>query len=92
MTQQHDSEISMLRAELEGLMKERANLLLTVGAAASFVANMDSSSLPESAFEAAELLAASLNHLEEDSLREALEMVNAYREGEGGEGEDGGGA
>jgi hypothetical protein len=83
---QHDEEISMLRAELEGLMKERANLLLTVGAAAAFVADMDSSSLPESAFEAAELLAASLNELDEDSLREALEIVGARREGGGGPG------
>jgi hypothetical protein len=67
-------------------MKERANLLLTVGAAAAFVADMDSSSLPESAFQAAELLAASLNELDEDSLREALEIVNARRESGGGPG------
>ena len=81
---QHEEEIAMLRAELEGLMKERANLLLTVGAAAAFVADMDSANLPESAFDAAELLAASLNQLDEDSLREALEIVNARREAAGG--------
>jgi hypothetical protein len=72
-----DEEIAMLRAELEGLMHERVNLLRTVGAAAVFVANMDSSSLPEAAFEAAEQLAASLNQLDEESLREALETVHA---------------
>ncbi len=77
---QHEQEIAMLRAELEGLMKERANLLLTVGAAAAFVADMDCSSLPESAFDAAELLAASLNDLDEDSLREALELASERRE------------
>jgi len=77
---QHEEEIAMLRAELEGLMQERASLLLTVGAAAAFVADMDSSSLPESVFDAAELLAASLNELDEDSLREALEIVRARRE------------
>jgi hypothetical protein len=82
---QHEEEIAMLRAELEGLMQERANLLLTVGAAAAFVADMDSSSLPEAAFEAAELLAASLNELDEDSLREALEIVSAKRDAAAGD-------
>jgi len=71
-----DEEIAMLRAELEGLMHERTNLLRTVGAAAVFVANMDSSSLPETAFEAAEQLAASLNQLDEECLREALDTVH----------------
>lgn len=81
---QHDEEISMLRAELEGLMKERANLLVTVGAAAAFVAVMDSGSLPESAFDAAELLATSLNELDEECLREALELIKERREDMGG--------
>lgn len=72
----HDDEIAMLRAELEGLMHERANLMRTVGAAAVFVANMDSSSLPESAFDAAEQLAASLNQLDEECLREALDTIH----------------
>jgi len=80
---QHDEEIAMLRAELEGLMKERGNLLLTVGAAAAFVADMDSGTLPDSAIEAAELLASSLNELDEDSLREALELVAARRDAAG---------
>ena len=73
---QQNEEIAMLRAELEGLMHERTHLLRTVGAAAVFVANMDSKSLPESAFEAAEMLAASLNQLDEECLKEALEAVH----------------
>jgi hypothetical protein len=82
---QHDEEIAMLRAELEGLMKERANLLLTVGAAAAFVADLDSGTLPDSAIDAAELLASSLNELDEDCLREALEIVATRREAAGDE-------
>jgi hypothetical protein len=76
MALQQDQEIAMLRAELEGLMHERANLMHTVGAAAVFVANMDSKNLPEEAFEAAEMLAASLNRLDEECLREALDSVH----------------
>jgi hypothetical protein len=85
---QHDEEIAMLRAELEGLMKERANLLLTVGAAAAFVADLDSGTLPDSAIDAAELLASSLNELDEDCLREALELVATRREAAGDESAD----
>jgi hypothetical protein len=85
---QHDEEIAMLRAELEGLMKERANLLLTVGAAAAFVADLDSGTLPDSAIDAAELLASSLNELDEDCLREALEIVATRREAAGDESAD----
>lgn len=83
MPQQQNEEIAMLRAEVEMLMGERAKLLHTAGAAAVFVANMDSSSLPEQAFEAAEMLAASLNGLDEDTLREALENVKAEAGGAG---------
>jgi hypothetical protein len=85
---QHDEEIAMLRAELEGLMKERGSLLLTVGAAAAFVADLDSGTLPDSAMEAAELLASSLNELDEDCLREALELVATHREAVGDESAD----
>ena len=85
---QHDEEIAMLRAELEGLMQERANLLLTVGAAAAFVADLDSGTLPDSAIDAAELLASSLNELDEDCLREALELVATRREAAGDESAD----
>ena len=76
-----DQEVAMLRSEVELMMSERKSLLRTAGAAAVFVANMDSSSLPVQAFEAAEMLAASLNGLEEDTLREALESVKAGSKG-----------
>ena len=72
-----DQDVAMLRGEVEMLMSERKSLLRTAGAAAVFVANMDSSSLPAQAFEAAEMLAGSLNGLEEDTLREALDAVKA---------------
>jgi hypothetical protein len=72
-----DREIAMLRAEVEMLMGERGRLLQTAGAAAVFVANMDTGTLPEQAFEAAEMLASSLNDLDEDTLQEALELVKA---------------
>lgn len=73
-------EVEMLRQEIEMLMSERQNLLRVTGAAAAFVANMDSKSLPEDTYEAAELLAEGLNALSEDTLREALEVVRAQSE------------
>ena len=72
-----EQEISMLRAEIEMLMGERQSLLKTTGAAAVFIANLDSGALPESAYEAAEMLSNSLNDLPEDTLRDALEKVKA---------------
>ena len=74
--EQHtQDEISMLRAELEILMSERQALLRTTGAAAVFVANLDSESLPETTYAVADILAHSLNELSEDTLRDALELV-----------------
>ena len=72
-----EQEISMLRAEIEILMKERQGLLRTSGAAAVFIANLDSSALPKNAYEAAEMLSNSLNDLSEETLRDALEKVKA---------------
>lgn len=72
-----EQEISMLRAEIEILMKERQSLLKTSGAAAVFIANLDSSTLPEDAYEAAEMLSNCLNDLSEETLRDALEKVKA---------------
>lgn len=74
--EQHtQDEISMLRAEIEILMTERQSLLRTTGAAAVFVANLDSESLPETTYAVADILAHSLNELSEDTLRDALELV-----------------
>jgi hypothetical protein len=72
-----EQEISMLRAEIEMLMKERQSLLKTTGAAAVFIANLDSGALPEDAYEAAEMLSNCLNDLSEDTLRDALDKVRA---------------
>jgi hypothetical protein len=73
--EQHAQEISMLRAEIEMLMSERHALLRATGAAAVFVANLDSESLPEDTYAVADILAHALNDLTEDTLRDALELV-----------------
>jgi len=74
-TDLHDDEVSMLRTELEMLMGEREGLLRTVGAAAVFVAHLDSSVLPEETYTSADVLAHALNALPEETLRDALEKV-----------------
>jgi len=65
----------MLRAEIEMLMTERASLLRSTGAAAMFVAKLESQTLPESAYEAAGILATTINRLPEETLRDAIELV-----------------
>lgn len=71
----HAQEIAMLRAEIEMMMSERQALLRATGAAAVFVANLDSESLPEDTYAVADILAHALNELTEDTLRDALEIV-----------------
>lgn len=70
-------EVSMLREEIEMLMNERARLLKVVGAAAVLVANTDPESLRDEAMDAAEMLSETLNALPEETLKDALESVNA---------------
>ncbi len=70
-------EVSMLRDEIEMLMRERDGLLRVSGAAAVFVAELDSEKLPAVTLEAAEMLAESLNELTEDTLQDALNAVKA---------------
>jgi hypothetical protein len=70
-------ETSLLRAEIELLMKERQSMLVVAGAAAGLIAELDSHDLPESAVEAAELLAEGINALPEETLQDALSAVNA---------------
>jgi len=72
---QREQEVAMLRAEIEMLMLEREHLLRTAGAAAMFVAKLDSQVLPESTYAAADILAGSLNNLAEETLRDAVDMV-----------------
>ena len=77
---QTQQEVSMLHNEVEMLMRERDSLLQVCGAAAVFVAEMDSAQLPEASLIAAEMLAESLNELSEDSLQDALNAVQAHIE------------
>jgi hypothetical protein len=72
-----DQELAMLRTELEMLMKERQTLLKIAGAAAVFVAELDPDQLPEGTWDAADILAESLNGVSEETLRDALEIVRA---------------
>lgn len=74
----------MLRAELEMLMKERQTLLKVAGAAAVFVAELNPDQLPEDTYDAADMLAESLNDVSEETLRDALEVVKAEIVPEGG--------
>lgn len=69
----------MLGKELDLLMTERAQLLRVAGAAAQFVALMESARLPESVATEAELLAESVNALREDTLRDALAAITRSR-------------
>jgi hypothetical protein len=67
----------MLSKEIELLMAERAHLLRVAGAAAQFVAVMESRNLPEKVATEAELLAESVNALPEDTLKDALVSITS---------------
>jgi hypothetical protein len=69
----------MLGKEIDLLMTERAGLLRVAGAAAQFVALMESQRLPASVATEAELLAESVNALPEDTLRDALAAITRSR-------------
>jgi hypothetical protein len=69
----------MLSKEIELLMAERSRLLRVAGAAAQFVAVMESRSLPEKVATEAELLAESVNALPEDTLKDALVSITTVR-------------
>lgn len=78
---QREEELAMLRAEIEMLIAEREHLLRTAGAAAMFVAKLDTHVLPESTYEAADILAGTINTLPEETLKDAVEIVrNTYGE------------
>ncbi|MGE5318919.1 MAG: hypothetical protein ACM3KD_01940 [Hyphomicrobiaceae bacterium] len=74
-----EDEIRLLRDEIEMLMNERRQLLQVTGAAAVFVANLDTDTLPDETgtIDAAEMLAEQLNGLSEETLKDALESVRA---------------
>jgi hypothetical protein len=74
-----EDEVRLLRDEIELLMNERRQLLQVTGAAAVFVAILDTESLPDETgtIDAAEMLAEQLNGLSEETLKDALESVRA---------------
>lgn len=65
----------MLSKEIEILMAERLRLLRVAGAAAQFVAVMESRKLPAAVATEAEILAESVNALPEDTLKDALQSI-----------------
>jgi hypothetical protein len=76
MTAMENTGAFMLSKEIELLMAERAKLLRVAGAAAQFVAVMESRSLPERVATEAEILAESVNALPEDTLKDALVSIS----------------
>lgn len=70
-------ENSMLRTELEILMKERDSLLVIAGISAGLIAELNSQDLPLRTVEAADLLATTINQLPEETLQDALSAVHA---------------
>ncbi len=78
MTEQmNKQELDMLREEMEILMIERTRLLQVAGAAAVLVANTDGRDMPVEAAEPARMLSELVSSLSEETLRDALESVNA---------------
>lgn len=76
----NEQEVAMLREEVEMLMQERTRLLKVVGAAAVLIANTDPKSVQIEAMDAAEMLSETLNALPEETLKDALESVQAEAE------------
>jgi hypothetical protein len=77
MTTMQNTSSFMLSEEIEMLMAERTRLLRVAGAAAQFVAVMESRSLPEKVATEAEILAESVNALPEDTLKDALVSISS---------------
>ena len=73
----NEQDIELLSKEIEMLMNERSTLLKVVGAAAVLIANTDAGNLPVSAVDAADMLSEMLNILPEETLKDALESVQA---------------
>ena len=76
MTAMQNTGSFMLTKEIELLMAERTKLLRVAGAAAQFVAVMESRALPEKVATEAEILAESVNALPEDTLKDALVSIS----------------
>jgi hypothetical protein len=74
-------EVELLSQEIELLMHERVSLLRITGMAAVLVSNTEADSLPPGAVNAAEVLSELLNALPEETLKDALESVDAHPDG-----------
>ncbi|MFA6920547.1 MAG: hypothetical protein WC216_01775 [Gallionella sp.] len=73
-------EVELLAEEIEMLMQERATLLNVAGAAAVLIAHANAQNLPPEVVDAAEKLSEAINALREDTLKDALEAVQARAE------------
>lgn len=73
-------EVELLAEEIEMLMQERATLLNVAGAAAVLIAHANAQNLPPEVVDAAEKLSEAINALREDTLKDALEAVQARTE------------
>ncbi len=71
----HNTGTFMLGKEIEILMADREKLLRVAGAAAQFVAVLESEKLSTSVATEAEILAESVNALPEETLRDALAAI-----------------
>lgn len=69
-------ELSMLRSEVEMLVEEDTQLMKIAGAAALFVSQLQGASIPEGALDAASTLAKLISEIPDDTMCEALEMLN----------------
>ena len=70
-------EVELLGEEIEMLMQERAMLLNVAGTAAVLIAHATAQNLPDEVVDAAEKLSEALNLLREETLKDALEAVQA---------------
>jgi hypothetical protein len=75
MSSKDHPAVQMLRSEIELMMSDRDALLKAAGAAARFVEKVNIARLPVSAIPLAEALAASVNALSEDTLKDALTLA-----------------
>ena len=72
---QQNTGTFMLSKEIEILMADREKLLRVAGAAAQFVAVLESEKLPPAVATEAEILAECVNALSEESLKDALASI-----------------
>lgn len=70
------NELSMLRSEVDLLAAEDSQLMKVAAAAALFVSQLQGTDLPQSALNAASTLAKLICEVPDDTMRDALDMLN----------------